>query len=309
MEKKYEIVELYFHRLSSILEFELSNGLCWMDVKSRSLRLNLTPLDVGKKLRALIVQSEKAWIFTSATLAIGDDFSYFKDRIGLFDAMECSFPSPYALSKNALIYLPSNIPEPSDAKFTELMLKETSPLLKLVPGGVFFLFTSHHALNQARNWFTAKRDLTEGRALLIQGDSPRDEMLREFRSHGNAILLGTGSFWEGVDVRGEALNMVIIDKLPFKSPADPLMMARLEYIKKIGGNGFIDHQLPTAVLALKQGVGRLLRDQKDFGVVVLCDPRIKNKNYGKTFLEGLFPMQATELLNEVKNFLESHKSF
>jgi ATP-dependent DNA helicase DinG len=133
-------------------------------------------------------------------------------------------------------------------------------------------------------------------------------MLKEFRSHGNAILLGTGSFWEGVDVRGEALNMVIIDKLPFKSPADPLMMARLEYIKKNGGNGFIDHQLPTAVLALKQGVGRLLRDQKDFGVVVLCDPRVKNKNYGKTFLEGLFPMQATELLNKVKEFLESHKS-
>jgi ATP-dependent DNA helicase DinG len=308
LEKKYEIIELYFHRLSSILDFELSDGLCWLDIKSRSLRLNLTPLDVGKKLRTLITQSDKAWIFTSATLAIGDDFSYFKDRIGLFDAMECSFPSPYALSENALIYLPSNIPEPSDANFTEIMLVETSPLLKLVSGGVFYLFTSHHALNQARNWFASKQTLIEGRTLLIQGDSPRDEMLKEFRSHGNAILLGTGSFWEGVDVRGDALNMVIIDKLPFKSPADPLMMARLEYIKKNGGNGFIDHQLPTAVLALKQGVGRLLRDQKDFGVVVLCDPRVKNKNYGKTFLEGLFPMQATELLNKVKEFLESHKS-
>ena len=308
IEKKYELTELYFNRMSSILDQDYGDGLRWVDIKSRSLRLNLTPLDVGVKLRELFLKSKKSWIFTSATLAIGEDFSHFKERIGLVGAMEASFPSPFALEDNALIYLPSGLPEPSHLKFTEKMLEATLPLLKLVSGGIFFLFTSHHALSKAKTWFKAKQKILNGRLLLVQGDSPRDDMLKKFRADGNAILLGTGSFWEGVDVRGEALNMVVIDKLPFRSPADPLMMARLEYIKKNGGNGFIEHQLPTAVLALKQGVGRLLRDEEDYGLVVLCDPRIKNKNYGKIFIDGLSPMRSTESLTEVNDFLEAHKS-
>lgn len=308
IEKKYELTELYFNRMSSILDQDYGDGLRWVDIKSRSLRLNLTPLDVGVKLRELFLKSKKSWIFTSATIAIGEDFSHFKERIGLVGATEASFPSPFALEDNALIYLPSGLPEPSHLKFTEKMLAATLPLLKLVSGGIFFLFTSHHALSKAKTWFKAKQKILNGRLLLVQGDSPRDDMLKKFRADGNAILLGTGSFWEGVDVRGEALNMVVIDKLPFRSPADPLMMARLEYIKKNGGNGFIEHQLPTAVLALKQGVGRLLRDEDDYGLVVLCDPRIKNKNYGKTFIDGLSPMRSTESLTEVNDFLEAHKS-
>ena len=297
IEKKYELTELYFNRLSSILDQDYGDGLRWVDIKSRSLRLNLTPLDVGVKLRELFLKSKKSWIFTSATIAIGEDFSHFKERIGLVGAMEASFPSPFALEDNALIYLPSGLPEPSHLKFTEKMLEATLPLLKLVSGGIFFLFTSHHALSKAKTWFKAKQKILNGRLLLVQGDSPRDDMLKKFRADGNAILLGTGSFWEGVDVRGEALNMVVIDKLPFRSPADPIMMARLEYIKKNGGNGFIEHQLPTAVLALKQGVGRLLRDEEDYGLVVLCDPRIKNKNYGKTFIEWSFPDEINRILN------------
>ena len=308
IEKKYELTELYFNRMSSILDQDYGDGLRWVDIKSRSLRLNLTPLDVGVKLRELFLKSKKSWIFTSATIAIGEDFSHFKERIGLVGATEASFPSPFALADNALIYLPSGLPEPSHLKYTEKMLAATLPLLKLVSGGIFFLFTSHHALSKAKTWFKAKQKILNGRLLLVQGDSPRDDMLKKFRADGNAILLGTGSFWEGVDVRGEALNMVVIDKLPFRSPADPLMMARLEYIKKNGGNGFIEHQLPTAVLALKQGVGRLLRDEDDYGLVVLCDPRIKNKNYGKTFIDGLSPMRSTESLTEVNDFLEAHKS-
>ena len=308
IEKKYELTELYFNRMSSILDQDYGDGLRWVDIKSRSLRLNLTPLDVGVKLRELFLKSKKSWIFTSATIAIGEDFSHFKERIGLIGASEASFPSPFTLEDNALIYLPSGLPEPSHLKFTEKMLEATLPLLKIVSGGIFFLFTSHHALSKAKTWFKAKQKILNGRLLLVQGDSPRDDMLKKFRADGNAILLGTGSFWEGVDVRGEALNMVVIDKLPFRSPADPLMMARLEYIKKNGGNGFIEHQLPTAVLALKQGVGRLLRDEEDYGLVVLCDPRIKNKNYGKTFIDGLSPMRSTESLTEVNDFLEAHKS-
>ena len=308
IEKKYELTELYFNRMSSILDQDFGDGLRWVDIKPRSLRLNLTPLDVGKKLRELFLKSKKSWIFTSATIAIGEDFSHFKERIGLVGAKEASFPSPFALENNALIYLPPGLPEPSHLKFTEKMLGATLPLLKTVSGGVFFLFTSHNALSKAKAWIKAKQKMLNGRLLLVQGDSPRDDMLKKFRADGNAILLGTGSFWEGVDVRGEALNMVVIDKLPFRSPSDPLMMARLEYIKRNGGNGFIEHQLPTAVLALKQGVGRLLRDEEDYGLIVLCDPRVKNKNYGKTFIDGLSPMQSTESLTRVNDFLDAHKA-
>ena len=143
---------------------------------------------------------------------------------------------------------------------------------------------------------------------MIQGDAPRDDLLRRFRDHGNAVLLGTGSFWEGVDVRGRALTIVAIDKLPFASPADPLMMARLEFIRRHGGNGFTGHQLPLAVLSLKQGVGRLLRDDNDYGVIVLCDPRIKTKGYGRVFLQSLEPMRCTDSIEQVKSFLSAHEA-
>jgi ATP-dependent DNA helicase DinG len=186
------------------------------------------------------------------------------------------------------------------------MLETVLPLLDFTTGGMFCLFTSHRALNAARRWFKTRRKKLQGRSLLIQGDAPRDDLLRRFREHGNAVLLGTGSFWEGVDVRGSALTIVAIDKLPFASPADPLMMARLEFIRRQGGNGFTGHQLPLAVLSLKQGAGRLLRDQSDFGVVVLCDPRITTKGYGKMFLRSLEPMRSTESITEVSQFLSAH---
>jgi ATP-dependent DNA helicase DinG len=187
------------------------------------------------------------------------------------------------------------------------MLETVTPLLDLTSGGMFCLFTSHRALNNAKKWFKNKKSVLGGRKLLVQGDAPRDDLLRRFRQSGNAVLLGTGSFWEGVDVRGPALSVVAIDKLPFASPADPLMMARLEFIRREGGNGFMDHQLPTAALSLKQGAGRLLRDDKDFGVVVLCDPRITGKRYGSKFLQALAPMPATESLTDVASFLAAHE--
>jgi len=180
------------------------------------------------------------------------------------------------------------------------------PLLALTDGGMFCLFTSHRALNNARRWFKTRRKRLKGRPLLIQGDTPRDDLLRRFREHGNAVLLGTGTFWEGVDVRGSALSIVAIDKLPFGSPADPLMMARLEFIRRQGGNGFTGHQLPLAVLSLKQGAGRLLRDERDFGLIVLCDPRVTSKSYGKFFLQCLEPMPRTESLSDVKKFFAAH---
>ena len=308
IEKIFEITDIYHSRLLNIINPDLDDGLRWIDIKSRGIRLNMTPLDVGFRLRVLFSHIDQTWIFTSATIAIGSDFSHFRNRMGLNDAVEISYPSPYKLDDNALIYLPKNLIEVTNKGFTESMLETTVKLLGLIGGGVFFLFTSNHSLREAEKWFDSRNNILKERPLLVQGRSPRDDMLKKFREHGNAVLLGTKSFWEGVDVRGNALNMVVIDKLPFKSPADPLMMARLEFIKKNGGNGFIEHQLPSAVLALKQGVGRLLRDQSDYGVIVICDNRIKNKNYGDTFIKSLSPMKFTESKEEVAGFLEKHKT-
>jgi ATP-dependent DNA helicase DinG len=295
-------------RLAHLVSEESWDGLRWVDVNPRSFRLHLTPLDVADTLNGLFNVGDQAWIFTSATLAIGEDFSHFSDRMGLSDVTGIMFPSPYALENNGLVYLPPGLPPPSDPEHTALMLESVMPLTKMTKGGVFCLFTSHRALNVARKWFKSRRKLLKGRPLLVQGDSPRDDMLRKFREYGNAVLLGTGSFWEGVDVRGPALTIVAIDKLPFASPADPLMMARLEFIRRQGGNGFTEHQLPMAALALKQGAGRLLRDETDFGVIVLCDPRITSKGYGRMFLNCLKPMKSTDSVDEVRQFLLAHQS-
>jgi len=282
--------------------------LRWLEVNPRSLRMNLTPLDVAGTIGGLVNAGNQAWIFTSATLAIAEDFSHFTERMGIPKARALTFPSPYALAKNGLIFLPPDMPQPSDPTHTERMLENVMPLLKMMSGGMFCLFTSHRALSNARKWAKIHRKQLDGRLLLVQGDAPRDDLLRRFRDEGNAVLFGTGSFWEGVDVRGQALTIVAIDKLPFASPADPMMMARLEFIRRQGGNGFTDHQLPLAALALKQGAGRLLRDENDYGVVVLCDPRIRTKGYGKLFLKCLEPMETTDVVREVKQFLKRHQA-
>ncbi len=307
LEKIHEQLVGAAERLAVMSSDDAWDGLRWLEIGSRSLRMHLTPLDVSAKLNGLIDNGFQAWIFTSATLAVGEDFSLFGSRMGLAGVRGLTFPSPYDVAQNGLIFLPEGMPQPSDPGHTEAMLESVVPLLDLTRGGMFCLFTSHRALNAARQWFRAHKKELGGRRLLVQGDAPRDDLLRRFREHGNAVLLGTGSFWEGVDVRGPALSIVAIDKLPFASPGDPLMMARLEFIRRQGGNGFMDHQLPLAALSLKQGAGRLLRDQNDFGVIVLCDPRIKSKRYGRMFLQCLEPMPATSALNEVSSFLAAHE--
>ena len=308
IDKLNEQLHVLIDKLSVLASDDSWDGLRWLEVNQRSLRLNLTPLDVSDTLSGLINANNQAWVFTSATLAIGEDFSHFTSRMGLGAAPGLTFSSPYALAENGLIYLPPGMPLPSDHEHTATMLENVVPLFEMTAGGVFCLFTSHRALNAAKKWFKTRRKVLKGRTLLAQGDSPRDDLLRSFRQKGNAVLLGTGSFWEGVDVRGPALTIVAIDKLPFASPADPLMMARLEYIRRQGGNGFSEHQLPQAVLSLKQGAGRLLRDQNDFGVIVLCDPRITTKNYGSTFLRCLEPITSTSDISGVERFLSSHES-
>ncbi len=307
LQKYHEQLIAMAERLTLLVSEDSWDGLRWLEVHPRSLRLHLTPLDVSAKLKALVDNDFQSWIFTSATLAVGDDFSHFASRMGLTGVAGLTFPSPFSLAENGLIYLPENLPQPSDPGHTDAMLEAVTPLLDLARGGMFCLFTSHRALNNARKWFKLNNAVLGGRSLLVQGDAPRDDLLRRFRQIGNAVLLGTGSFWEGVDVRGPALSVVAIDKLPFASPADPLMMARLEYLRRQGANGFMEHQLPLAALSLKQGAGRLLRDHTDFGVVALCDPRITGKRYGKMFLDCLKPMPSTSALNEVSSFLAAHQ--
>ena len=307
IEKLHEQLLGVIEKLSQLASDDTWDGLRWLDLKQRSIRLHLTPLDVADTLRGLIDNGHQAWILTSATLAIGEDFSHYTERMGLSAVTALTFPSPFALEEHGLIWLPPGLPQPSDPEHTAEMLERVVPLLKMTAGGMFCLFTSHRALNVARKWIKKRRKRLDGRPLLVQGDAPRDDLLRRFRAHGNALLLGTGSFWEGVDVRGPALTIVAIDKLPFASPADPLMMARLEFIRRQGGNGFTEHQLPLAALALKQGAGRLLRDLSDFGVVVLCDPRITGKKYGSVFLKCLEPMRSTESKTEVRRFLAAHE--
>jgi ATP-dependent DNA helicase DinG len=307
VDKLYEQLLGMIERLLLLVSDETWDGLRWLDVNPRSFRLNLTPLDVAATMQGIIGARQQAWIFTSATLAVGEDFSHFCSRMGINAATGLTFPSPYDLDQNGLIWLPPGLPTPSDSEHTEKMLEAVAPLAKLTSGGIFCLFTSHRALNAARKWIKSNRRKLKGRPILLQGDGPRDDLLRRFREHGNAVLFGTGTFWEGVDVRGQALTVVAIDKLPFGSPADPLMMARVEFIRRQGGNGFAEHQLPQAALALKQGAGRLLRDQNDYGVVVICDPRIKSKSYGSLFLKCLAPMRVTEDYSDVAAFLKNHQ--
>ncbi len=308
LEKLHEQLLAMGERLSILASEDAWDGLRWLEVNPRSLRLHLTPLDVSSKLNALIDNGFQSWVFTSATLAVGEDFTHFSSRMGLGDVAGLTFPSPYSVDRNGLIWLPPGLPQPSDQYHTDAMLEQVTPLLDMTAGGMFCLFTSHRALNNAKKWFGKHKSVLGSRRLLVQGDAPRDDLLRRFRQYGDAVLLGTGSFWEGVDVRGPALSVVAIDKLPFASPADPLMMARLEFIRREGGNGFMDHQLPLAALSLKQGAGRLLRDETDFGVVVLCDPRIKGKRYGSKFLECLAPMPSTDKLNDVAAFFAAREN-
>lgn len=307
LDKLHEQLTSIMERLVLLATDDAWDGLRWLEINPRSLRINLTPLDVSATLNGLIDNGHQAWIFTSATLAVGEDFSHFARRMGLVDVAGLTFPSPYAVDQNGLIYLPPGLPQPSEFGHTESVLEAVIPLLKKTAGGMFCLFTSHRALNAAKKWCRAHKKNLGGRQLLVQGSAPRDDLLRRFREAGDAVLLGTGSFWEGVDVRGQALTIVAIDKLPFASPADPLMMARLEFIRREGGNGFTEHQLPQAVLAMKQGAGRLLRDQNDYGVIVLCDPRLTSKGYGRMFLKSFEPMPTTASFDDVVAFLADHE--
>jgi len=278
-------------RLRDITVADPSEGLRWFDLTAGSVAVHWTPLDVGAALAARIEAQNGVWVFASATLAVGEDFSHFLSRIGLRTPVTGVLPSPFDYQRNARIYLPQGLPDPSDEHYVETLLAATWPLVEASRGGAFLLFTSYRALQLAERWLAGR---PAPGPVLVQGRGSRSELLNQFRADGNAILLGTGSFWQGVDVRGRALRLVMIDKLPFAVPNDPLVQARAEAIRRAGGDAFNELQLPQAVLALKQGVGRLIRDFDDRGLIVLGDPRLRTRGYGAKFLASLPAMPVID---------------
>lgn len=279
---------------------EGSEDIRWFETHQQSLRLNSTPLDVADVFRMQMQRHPAAWIFTSATLAVGESFEHFQHQLGLFDAATRRWDSPFDYPNQALWFVPRGLPQPSDPGYTEAVVELAIPILEASSGRAFLLFTSHRALRQAAELLAERIDFP----LLVQGSAPKAELLERFVGHGNAVLLGTASFWEGVDVRGEALSVVVIDKLPFASPGDPVLQARLDAIKRRGGNPFMQHQVPQAAIALKQGAGRLIRDTSDRGVLVLCDPRLLKKGYGQTFLDAMPAFARTRDLEQVLAFFD-----
>jgi ATP-dependent DNA helicase DinG len=276
-------------KLADLRETPDEAGLRWAEAGERSgLLLQFTPFEVADRLREYVQSRPCAWVFTSATLAIGEDFSHYAARIGLPDARTLLIDSPFDFQAQARIFLPPNMPEPQHPGFAAAFIEACAPLLEAGGGRAFLLYTSYRGL--AQGVLALERRFPDPPfPILVQGQAPREALLNQFRKLGNAVLLATGSFWEGVDVKGEALSIVAIDKLPFAAPDDPLLKARLEGIRRAGGNPFFEYQLPQAVLALKQGVGRLIRDFEDFGVIVLGDPRLRTKAYGRVFLASLPP--------------------
>lgn len=245
-----------------------------------------------------------AWVFTSATLAVGNSFDHFAAQLGLEGTRQLKLDSPFDYRNNALLYLPDNMPAPNERFYVDAVVACARDVLQASAGRAFILFTSHSALQAAASQLADTLDYP----LLVQGTAPRRELLERFRELGNAVLLGTGSFWEGVDVRGAALSCVIIDKLPFSSPGDPILQARIEALREQGINPFMAYQLPYAVINLKQGVGRLIRDRDDRGVLVLCDPRLRSKAYGRVFLKSLPQMPCTSDSDRVHEFFAAVNS-
>jgi len=273
----------------------------WFETHKRSFVLHITPFDISDIFHAQMERMNVTWVFTSATLTVANNFDHFKQRLGIETNNTAIWDSPFDYSKQAVMYVPEDLPDPTTPEYNEAVVQNALPIIKSCKGGVFFLFTSHKALQQAAELLDSELDVP----LMVQGDKPRDVLLSEFRHRGDAVLLGTSSFWEGVDVRGEALTCVIIDKLPFASPGDPVLKARIDNMRKNGGNPFMDYQLPTAVITLKQGAGRLIRDVNDRGVLMLCDPRLITKQYGKTFINSLPTMMKTRNQKKVTGFLQS----
>ncbi|RIZ68863.1 MAG: ATP-dependent DNA helicase [Methylococcales bacterium] len=296
----FKRAEDLLQKLKLIMDEKDGKWIRWYEIHRKTFTLSLTPLDIASEFRQFMQQHQAAWIFTSATLSIANGFDYFANNLGLSQAASESWGSPFDYPNQSLFYHPKGLPQPNDPNFIPLIIEFVLPVLKASQGRAFFLFTSHRALNQAAEILSKELKYP----LLIQGSRPKALLLEQFKEEGNAVLLGTSSFWEGVDVRGEALSCVIIDKLPFASPGDPVLKARLDAMTQQGKNPFFEYQLPTAVIALRQGIGRLIRDVTDRGVLMICDPRLLKRSYGQLFLDSVPPMSRTRNIEDVEAFFQ-----
>lgn len=298
LENCFKRCEALRERLAVFSQGGNEDYVYWFETRSRTFTLNASPLEVSENFHTYMARRQAAWVFTSATLAVGERFEHFNRQLGLEPTTTCRWESPFDFQRQALLYCPAGLPEPHDSSYTHAVIKAVLPVLEASQGRAFLLFTSHRALKEA---FALLQDQTPF-PLLVQNSAPRSELLARFRALGNAVLLGTSSFWEGVDVRGEALSCVVIDKLPFASPGEPLLQARIDAIRRRGGNPFMDYQLPSAIIQLKQGIGRLIRDSHDRGLLMLCDPRLRSKPYGRLFLRSLPNLPQTQNRVDVDSF-------
>ena len=279
----------------------------WVEAYSHSLQLHRTPLSIAETFTRQRDGYPRAWIFTSATLAVKEDFGHFTSRLGLDAAESRCWPSPFDYSRQALLYVPQDMPDPNSPGYTDAVVKAALPVIRASGGRAFLLCTTLRAVRRAAE-LLRERFASGGISfpLLVQGEGSRSELLERFRKlateNEGAVLVGSQSFWEGVDVRGKALSVVIIDKLPFAPPDDPVLAARLNALARLGGNPFIDYQLPSAVISLKQGSGRLIRDETDRGVLMICDPRLITKPYGKRIWQSLPAFRRTREQSEVDAF-------
>lgn len=291
---------LIHQKLLKELQTPQQDKIQWFETSRQGFALYSTPVEIADIFRKHIDRLDVGWVFTSATLAVGDDFSHFVSRLGLDDATTGLWGSPFNYAKNALCLLPQNLPEPAHPGYIDAIIGMAKPLIEANRGGTFILFTSYRALQQAQELL---HDLGN-RPVLVQGEMSRQALIEQFREAGNAVLLATSSFWEGVDVRGLALSCVIIEKLPFAAPGEPVLEARLSAMRAKGQNPFMEYQLPQAVIALKQGAGRLIRDVTDLGLLVLCDPRLCSKPYGRRFLASLPDFPVTHDADQALAFLK-----
>lgn len=292
-------------QLQRWLGAENANLVRWVEVFTQSVQLHATPLSVAEGFGKQLNAQSRAWIFTSATLAVKSDFSHYINQMGLTNADTGYWSSPFDYDKQALFYAPPDMPDPNSPGYSASVAAAALPVIQASQGRAFVLCTSLRAMREIH---ALLKEAFEQNGieypLLMQGESSRTELLERFRKRGNAVLVGSQSFWEGVDVRGEALSCVIIDKLPFAPPDDPVLSARIDKLNAEGKNAFMEYQLPYAVITLKQGAGRLIRDEADRGVLMICDPRLITKPYGRRIWQSLPPFKRTRVLADVLAFFE-----
>ncbi|WP_341659939.1 ATP-dependent DNA helicase [Vibrio sp.] len=303
LDTAYERACVIHARLVRMCDVSITGYSYWYETTPRHFSLHITPLSVADKFQEQIIQTKGAWIFTSATLGVNGDFGHFTSRLGIKADTELALASPFDYHTQAKLCVPRYLPEPNSPNMADKLASMLGPVIEKNQGRCFFLCTSHNMMKELVERFRNSLSIP----VLMQGETSKQKTLSEFMELGNALLVATGAFWEGIDVRGDALSCVIIDKLPFTAPDDPLLKARIEDCQLKGGQPFSQVQLPDAVITLKQGVGRLIRDKTDKGVLIICDNRLVTRDYGGVFLASLPPIPRTRDLAVVQDFLAQIK--